>query len=89
MAQLSINDALQNLIRFIFSTMTVGGILMIAYGMVMIVRAFSGMGDDGDPHAMTKGVGFVMGGITMCCIRYLVRALTGSDPTSYTFIEGV
>lgn len=86
---IDINGTLQKLVTFVFSIMTVGGILSIAYGSVMIVKAFSNGGADGDPHGMSKGVSFVIGGLVMVCVRAVVKAIIGTDPTGMNFVEGV
>ena len=85
----NINSTLQKLVTFVFSIMTVGGVLSIAYGSVQIVKAFSNGGADGDPHGMAKGVSFVIGGLVMVCVRAVVKAIIGTDPSNMTFVEGV
>lgn len=86
MVNLSLNASLQKLVTFVFSVMTVGGILLIAYGCVTLVKAFSSQDSSGSELA--KGIGCVMGGITMCCIHYLVGLFVGStDLSTFTFVD--
>lgn len=82
----SADGTLQNLLKIIFNVMMFGGIISIAYGAVLLFRALTSQ-DSGDPHGITKGIGWVVGGVVMVSIKAIVTAVMGGqDPTTQTFI---
>lgn len=85
-ADINVNTTLQKMVTILFNVMLFGGIISLAYGVVELFKAFTS--GDSDPHAMSKGIGFVIGGIAMIAIKSLTTAIVGSDPTSATYVPG-
>lgn len=85
-SNIQVNDTLKNMISVLFNIMVFGGVISLAYGVVELFKAFTS--GDSDPRAMSKGVGFVIGGIAMIAIRSIVKVLLGgTDATEIDYVQ--
>lgn len=85
MANLDISYLLDTLVTILFGVMMYGGVIFLAYGVVELFKAFTS--NDSDPRMLSKGVGFVIGGIVMIAIKSVVMAVVGADPTRIVYTQ--
>lgn len=71
---MDVNDTAKKIVDFVFNAMLVGGLVMIAMGVVQIAKAVS-EGEAAPPNAVPKALGFVLAGIVMCAIKSLLKAI--------------
>lgn len=74
---------LNKLVFMLFNIMLFGGVLSLAYGVVQLFRAFTN--EESDPRTLSKGVGFVIGGIAMIAVKSIITTLIGTDPASIVY----
>lgn len=83
------NTAMQNFLKTMFNILMFGGIIMAAVGAVMLIRTIIALasGDQAQPGAIGKGVGFLVGGLVLIGAKLFVTSILGNqDPTTMTFI---
>ena len=86
-AEVDPSQALNKVLRIVFSILMVGGIVAIAYGAFQLFKALTSQ-DAGDSHSLTKGIGWIVGGIVMVAAKFVVNAITGDSSItsgSYNF----
>lgn len=81
---LNVNTTAQKVIDFIFGAIQLGGVAMIAMGVVQIGKAVT-EGESAPPNAVPKALGFVVSGIVMCAIKSVLTAL-GVPVTGFKLI---
>lgn len=81
------NTAMQKFLKTLFSITVFGGIVLIAAGASSLIRTIVSMasGEQAQPGALGKGIGLVVGGIVLCALKAIVKAIIGQDPTTITF----
>lgn len=82
-SSIDFNDTMHGVIDMIFNVLTAAGVVFIVLGVVGVFRAVSNP-DQGDPHALGKGLGFLVGGIVMTTIKSILTAF-GIDVDSLQF----
>lgn len=83
-ADLNVNATAQKVIDFIFGAIQLGGVAMIAMGVIQIGKAVT-EGESAPPNAVPKALGFVVAGIVMCAIKSVLTAL-GVPVTGFKLI---
>lgn len=68
------NAGAQKVINFVFNAILLGGIVMIAMGVIQIAKAVS-EGESAPPNAVPKALGFLIAGIIMCAIKTVLRGI--------------
>ena len=71
---LNVNTTAQKVIDFIFGAIQLGGVAMIAMGVIQIGKAVT-EGESAPPNAVSKALGFIVAGIVMCAIKSVLQAL--------------
>lgn len=77
------NTQTKSVMKAIFNALTIAGVVLLAVGVVTLVRIVisTAGGEQSQPGAIGKGIGMVIGGILLAAARSIVKTITGQDPT--------
>lgn len=79
------NNGARTILKFIFSAITLGGIVFIVMGIIQIVKAVS-EGEAAPPNAIPKALGFLIGGIVMVAAKPILQTGFGISIDNFTLI---
>lgn len=86
-SELNVNNTLSNVMKLIFGIMQFGGFAFIGYGAIKIAKHFSNP-DEADGRGMSQGIGLIVGGVIMVAVKWVIKAVTGQDPTNFNIGVG-
>ena len=82
------NGVMQKFLKMFFNITLFGGIIMAGVGVATLLRTVVALasGEQAQPGAIGKGVGFLVGGIILMALKKILTGMIGSDPTTMTFL---
>jgi hypothetical protein len=83
------NTSAKNFMKLLFNIAKFGGMILIAAGVVSVVKPLIAMvsGDHVQPNELGKGIGLIIAGIIVVSLKTIISTVTGTDPTSQSFFS--